>query len=426
MAKDRIITTIDIGSSKIAVLIAEYIDDESIQIIGVASVISKGVKKGVIVDIDQAVDSINEALEAAERMAGIQVTKVWITVNGNHIASVNSQGVVAVASADGEISANDVERVIEAAKAISIPSSREIIHVLPRTFIVDQQEGIDDPIGMSGNRLQVETHIITGAATSMRNLIKSVQQVGLDVDNVIFSGLATGESLLTETEKELGVVVVDIGGGTTDLVVYQEGAPTYSSVIKLGGKNITSDIAIGLRVPLEDAETIKKYVSTSKNTPVTSAGVKTIEDEFIDISELALPSLQKIERKYLVEGIIEPRLEEIAEEIEREISKSGFDGLTPAGVVIGGGTAQTIGLQSVFSKILDMPVRIAQPTGVTGLIDEIKGPDYAASVGSILYATHHHEGSASMLSTLPKLSLNFGGFQTIKNKIVGLFKGFSS
>ncbi len=383
MAKDQIISAIDIGSSKIVSLIAE-VDEDKVQIIGVATHPSRGIKKGVVVDIDEAVEVISESIEAAERMAGVSVSNVWVSVNGNHISSVNSQGVVAVASDDGEIQPSDVERVTEAARAISLHSSREIIHVLPRTFIVDAQEGIDDPIGMSGTRLQVETHIITGATTSMRNLVKCVQQVGLDVENLVFTGLASAESTLTDTEKELGVVLLDIGGGTTTIMNFVEGSPVYSSVLKLGGKNITSDIAIGLRVPLEDAEEIKKFVSRPEQNGASDEPSEDQSEEEIDLSELGITELQKVERKFLLEGIIRPRLEEIAEEILQELKKSGYEGMTPAGIVVCGGAALTTGMKETLENVLDMPVRLGEPGGVSGLIEEIKGPAFAKAMGRVL------------------------------------------
>ncbi|MCA9392129.1 cell division protein FtsA [candidate division WWE3 bacterium] len=425
MAKDRLITIIDVGSSKIVCLIAEHTEDDTVQIIGVSSIPSRGIKKGVIVDIDQAVEVLSESLESAERMAGVTVSRVWVSVNGSHISSVNSQGVVAVSSPEGEITPSDVGRVIEAAKAVSMPSSREVVHVIPRTFIVDQQEGIDDPIGMSGVRLQVETHIISGASTSIRNLVKSVQEVGLDVENLIFTGLASSESLLTDTEKELGVVLVDIGGGTTDLMVFHEGAPVYSSVLKLGGKNITSDIAVGLRVPLEDAEKIKRFVSMKKpqeTNPRDEHNHREDGDEVLDISTLNLESLQKVDKKFLVEGVMAPRLEELAEEVAQELKKSGFDGMTPAGLVIGGGVSYTAGIKKVFEDELRLPVRLAQPSGVSGLIDEIRGADYAASVGSILYALNSSNPGRSLLPSLPGIGISFDKVSKVKDKALGFIK----
>lgn len=420
MAKEKIVSIIDVGSSKITTLIAEVAEEEQIQIIGVSSIPSRGIKKGVVVDIDRAVETLAESLEAAERMAGFAVSRAYITVNGNHISSVNSQGVVAVSSAEGEIAPADVDRVIEAARAISMPSSREIIHVVPRTFIVDAQEGIHDPIGMSGIRLQVETHIISGAATSMRNLVRCVQQVGVDVENLVFAGLASSSAVLNETEKELGVVLVDVGGGTTDVNVFVEGSPTYSSVLPLGGKNITNDIAIGLRVSLDEAKKIKHFASRESRQPAEPAGRKSLpdrqagktrisksktEDEEIDLSDLGIKDLKKVERKFLVNGIIEPRLEEIAEEVYDELRKSGAEELIPAGVVLCGGAAQTVGAEEVFKDVLRVPVRVAKPEGVSGLIEEIDSPAYAGSVGAVIYAAHTDEGGGVGLG-MPSL----GGF----------------
>ncbi|NTV31296.1 cell division protein FtsA [candidate division WWE3 bacterium] len=432
MAKEQIISAIDVGSSKIVCLIAEILEDK-IQIIGVSTLPSRGIKKGVVVDIDEAVEVLSEGMEAAERMAGVSVSRVWVTVNGSHISSVNSQGVVAVSAPDGEISVSDVNRVTEAARAISMPSSREIIHVIPRTFIVDSQEGIDDPVGMSGVRLQVETHIVSGATTSMRNLVKCIQQVGLDAENLTFTGLAASESVLSETEKELGVVVADIGGGTSNICIFVDGSPVYSSVLKLGGKNITSDIAIGLRVSLEEAEEIKKYMGVyeAKLAQKSKAGgersyfsgaTTNKDDEDIDISSLGLPNIQKVNRKFLIEGIIQPRLEEIADEIQQEIKKSGYEGLMPAGVVVAGGTALTVSLKDTFSIVLNLPVRIAEPTGVSGLIDEVNGPAFAASIGGIIYAAKNSVGGVR--SMVPKFKLPLGSVKSAFDRVVHIFKGF--
>src|SRR3972149_473789 len=235
--------------------------EDTLTVIGVSTTASKGIRKGQVVDIDETVSSIAESLEAAERMAGVSVSSCFVSVGGAHISSVNSRGVVAVAGGENEISEDDVRRVIEAAQAISVPSSREIIHVIPRDYIVDSQEGIKDPVGMTGVRLEVETHIITGAATSLRNLVKCIQQVGVDVEGLVFSGIASAESTLTDTERELGVALVDIGGGTTDVALFVEGSIAHSAVIPIGGKNITNDLAIGLRSSLEAAEKIKLALS---------------------------------------------------------------------------------------------------------------------------------------------------------------------
>ena len=260
MAREKIITALDVGSSKITTLIATSAED-ALTVIGVSTVNSKGIRKGQVVDIDEAVSAISESLEAAERMAGVSTSSCFASIGGVQISSINSRGVVAVAGGENEISDEDVKRVVEAAQAISTPSSREIIHVIPRDYIVDSQEGIKDPVGMTGVRLEVETHIITGATTSMRNLVKCIQQVGLDVEGLVFSGIASAESTLTDTEKELGVALVDIGGGTTDVALFMDGSIAHSAVIPIGGINITNDLAIGLRSSLETAQKIKLALS---------------------------------------------------------------------------------------------------------------------------------------------------------------------
>ncbi|PIZ45759.1 cell division protein FtsA [candidate division WWE3 bacterium CG_4_9_14_3_um_filter_41_6] len=422
MPREQILATIDIGSSKIVTLIAE-VSEEKVQIIGVSSVPSQGIKKGVVVDIDDAVEALTHGIDAAERMAGVTISRVWVTVNGTHISSVNSQGVVAITSPDGEIMPSDVERVVEAARAVSMPSTREIIHVVPRTYIIDSQEGIHDPVGMSGTRLQVETHLISGATTSMRNLVKCVQQVGLDVENLIFTGLASSESVLSETEKELGVVLVDIGGGTTDVVVIVDGSPVYSSVLKLGGKNITSDIAIGLRVSIEDAERIKQYISQGvMRVKDPTVGEKEDLSEQFDVSILAIENVATIDRSFLVDGVIGPRLEEIAEEVQQEIKKSGYDGMTPAGLVVCGGPALTQGLKEIFVKEIGLPVRVAVPEGVSGLVDELNSPAFAASVGAVLYAARSSTGGRTFMPGIPNVSLS-GVKQSLQN-VKSWFKGF--
>lgn len=387
MPKDRIITGIDIGSSKVAIIIASVAPEEKISVIGVSSVPSRGIKKGVVVDIDEAVEAIAEGLEAAERMAGYAVSRAYVTVDGKHISSLNSHGVVAVSAGDSEINEGDVERVTEAARAISIPSSREIIHVLPRGFIVDSQEGVKDPVGMSGIRLEVETNIISGSATVMRNLVKCVQQVGVDVEDLVFGGLAASESVLSDTEKELGTVLVDIGGGTTQVVVFVGGSPAYSAVLPIGGQNITNDLAVGLRASLEDAEKVKLRLGEDKS--IESGGKK---DE-IDISDLGL-ELKSVPRS-LVQNIIEARLSEIFSMVGLEIKNSGQQGDLPAGLVVTGGGSQTLGLKDAAKKTLKMPLRIGYPTGVTGLIDEVSSPAYASSIGLVIYGSYiEPEGSA--------------------------------
>lgn len=388
MAKERIIVGIDVGSSKIASIVASSTPEGTLTVIGVATVPSKGIRKGQVVDIDEAVSSMSECLEKAERMAGVTVGSAYVTVGGSHISSVNSRGVVAVAGTENEITDEDVQRVTEAARAISIPSSREIIHVIPRDFVVDSQEGIKDPVGMTGVRLEVETHIISGAATSLRNLVKCVQQIGVDVEGLVFSGVATAESTLTDTEKELGVALVDVGGGTTDVSLFVDGSISHSVVIPIGGKNITNDLAIGLRSSLETSEKIKiALFEQSKKVEFGGEDKDSKEkSDVLDVSKFGIAEdLGTLSKKTLLDGIIKPRLTEIFTLIGMEIKRSGYAGLLPAGLVVTGGAAKTVGVETIGKEVLRMPARIANPSGVSGIIDEVSSSEYSASVGLLIY-----------------------------------------
>src|SRR3989344_1536975 len=334
MARDHVVSGIDVGTSKITTLIATLSEEGAAQVIGVSTVVSKGLRKGQVVNIEEATAAISQSLEAAKRMAGTSIAKAFLSVGGSHIASQNSHGVVAVAEPDREITESDVKRVIEAAKAVSLPSSREILHVLPRGYVVDGQEGIVDPIGMTGIRLEVDTHIVTGGATAIRNLRKCVEELGVEVSGMVFSGLASAAASLSDTEKELGVILIDIGGGTTDVAIFVEGALSYSAVIPIGAINITKDLAAGLRISLEGAEKIK----------LALGDFKTKEDE-INLAELGLgDELKTVSYKTLVEGIIRPRLNELFSMVAGELKKSGLVGLTPSGLVVCGGGAQTVGV----------------------------------------------------------------------------------
>lgn len=430
MAKERTIVAIDVGSSKVVTLIASAARESQLTVIGVSTVNSKGLRKGQVVDIDEAVSAISQGIESAERMAGYSISSAFVSVGGSHISSINSRGVVAVAGNDNEIVSDDVRRVTEAARAISIPSSREIIHVIPRDFVVDSQEGIKDPVGMTGVRLEVETHIVTGAATSMRNLAKCIQQVGIDVEALVFSGLASSEGTLTETEKELGVALVDIGGGTTDVTLFVDGSIAHSVVIPIGGKNITNDLAIGLRSSLESAEKIKLELGRTEKKEMTvdenesedrkEKREKEKRDDVLDVSKLELAEdLGVLSKKTLVDGIIKPRLTEIFTLIGMEIKRSGYSGLLPAGIVVTGGAAETVGLASVGKEVLRMPVRIAHPTGVVGLIDEISTPAYSAAIGLLIYGDRFAPFTSSSLPGMPSLKM-----KPNISKMINWFKSF--
>lgn len=435
--KGKIVVGVDIGTSKIVTVIAKV--DESINILGVSEVKALGIRKGQIVDIEDAVSAINTSLEGAERMAGYSVAHVMVSIGGGHIESLNSKGVVAISTPQGEISRNDILRVIDAAKAVSLPSSREIIHVLPRNYTVDGQEGIKDPIGMTGVRLEVDTHIISANSTSLRNLEKALSEVGVDVGSVVFSGYASSLSVLSDTERELGVVLVDVGAGTTDISIYIEGAVAYSSVLPIGARHITNDLAIGLRVSLESAEKIKLFLSNkgakrvlrpdeeeARPKDASARDALTRADE-IDLSILELPEeLRKVSQKTLIDGIIRPRLNEIFTMIGLEIKKSGYGGQTPAGIVITGGGAKTIGAVDAAKRMLAMPVRIGTPTGMKGIIDEVQESTFAAVIGLIIYGSKNEIVASSMpfgmsMSQFGKIGLLSGNFG---KKILHLIKSF--
>ena len=428
MSDGKIVVGVDIGTSKIVTIIAR-VDDEFVNVLGVSEVASRGVKKGQIVDIKEAVNSINNSLDGAERMAGYPVSHIIASIGGSQIESQNSRGVVAVSSPQSEITESDLARVVDAAKAVSLPSSRQIIHVLPRNYIVDGQEGIKDPIGMTGIRLEVDTHIISAASPSLSNLEKAFSQVGIDVDSVVFNGYASGLAVLSETEKELGVILIDIGAGTTDISIYSEGSVAYSSVLPIGARHITNDLAIGLRISLESAEKIKIYLSNSSKKPKIERLGETFQKDArntdeVDLSSLGLPEdLRKVSHKTLTDGIIRPRLNEIFTMIGIEIKRSGFGGLTPAGIVITGGGALTVGITDSAKRTLAMPVRIGLPINIKGLIDEIETPAFATVVGLAVFGA-----SLDVRQSLPfGLSIpSFGnlGISKLFSRIIKFIKSF--
>jgi len=388
--------------------------DISVNIVGASSVESKGVKKGQIVDIEEAVESTIASVEAAERMAGYSLQSAFVSVGGAHIHSQNSHGVVAVSDPDGEINPEDVGRVIEAASAISLPQSREVVHVLPRDYIVDGEAGVKDPIGMSGVRLEVETHIITASTAAMKNLRKAVNEVGVEIEGMVFSGLASAEAVLSTTEKELGCVLVDIGGGTTSIAAFIDGALAYSGVIPVGAKNVTNDLAIGLRVSLEAAEKIKLALSNIEK----KAKMKEEESDEMDLANLGVPDIKKVSKKTLTEGIIRPRLNEIFTMVRMELERENLAARVPSGVIIAGGGAETVGAADSAKRMLSLPVKIGKPRGVGGLIDDIITPAFATSIGLI------HFGAASapkenLTSFSKRLKLPIKG---IAGKLIDMLK----
>ncbi|HOX96046.1 MAG TPA: cell division protein FtsA [Candidatus Woesebacteria bacterium] len=415
MAKPQGINAIDIGSSKITCLITvPNQDGTKINLVGAATVTSRGIRRGQIVNIEECVSSITDCVESAERMAGFGVDSAYVSISGENIQSQNSQGLVAITETEGEISQDDVFRVIEAARAVSLPTSREIIHVLPREFIVDGQHGIKDPTGMSGVRLETEAHLITGLTPAIKNVTRCVNELGVNVSGLVFTGLASAESVLTDTDKELGVILVDIGGGTTSVCIYVEGSCVYSSVIPIGAKKISDDIAIGLQISVDSAEKIKHYVGKPRRDP---EGDTKSTDE-IDLAKLGVTEdVKKVSRKTIVEGIIRPRLNEIFSLVNSVVKQSGFDGLTPAGVVLTGGGSLTVNCTESCRRVMQLPAKIGTPSSLHGLTDEINSPVYASAVGLALYGYHHKEQSSAPSFKLSGMIKGIPGKQLVSRAI---------
>ena len=387
---DNLICGIDIGSSEIATVVGmDTSETNELKIIGFNTTPARGVRKGLVVDIKEATDAVEDSVEKAERMAGHKINKAFVAVGGPHISSLNSHGIVAVSNPQGEINDDDVVRVVEAAKAISLSSTRRIIEVIPRDYIVDGQSGIKNPVGMSGVRLEVETHIITASTTNLKNQERILGDLGIENQGFVFSGLASAEAVLTNTEKELGIVLVDIGGGKIDLSIYVDGALSYSSSIPIGARHISNDIAVGLRVSLDSAEKIKIFLSKSLGKNGTTMIEKKKAPQ-INLNELDLPeNLTEVSLKTLVDGIVAPRLEEIFKLIFDEIEKSGFGQQIPSGLVITGGGALTIGMLETGKRVVGLPIRIGFPEKISGLVDEILDPQYSTTVGLLLYGKNN-------------------------------------
>lgn len=391
MASPEIITGLDIGTTKIGVVIAEVEEESQPKIIGVSTVPSEGLRKGVVVNIEKTVRSIENALEQAEQMAGLKVDQVYVGIAGDHIRSYNGRGVVAVAGPENEITEDDIRRVIDAAKAVVMPIDREIIHIIPQEFIVDDQRGIKDPLGMSGIRLETEVHIVTGAITSAQNICRSVERAGVTVKDLVLEPLASSYSVLSEDEKELGVVVMDMGGGTTDIAMFFEGCIRHTAVVALGGGNVTNDIALCLRTPIDQAEIIKIKYGCALPTLIKD------QEATIEIPGVGGRSPRKIAQELLVE-IIHPRMEEIFRLTAGEIRKSEFANLMTAGVVLTGGGALIKGAVELAEEVFDMPVKLGIPKGFSGLIDLAKSPIHATGVGLILYAIDNQFNLEGFLS----------------------------
>lgn len=409
MPKDETIVGLDIGSSKIRALVAKLKpENEKLHIVGVGEAPTQGLRRGIVVDVEEATTSISNALERAERTSGVPIEHAYVSINGNHIVANQSKGVIAVARADNEITEDDVARVIEAASTISIPTNREILHVIPRDFIVDNQKGIKDPVGMNGIRLEVEAMIIEGSTPTIKNLIKCVSRAGVEIDDLIVAPLAASHSLLSKKQKELGVALVDIGCGTTGLIVFEEGDIMHTAILPVGSEHITNDLAIGLRTSIETAEKVK-----------LSYGHAVVHDiarkEEIDLSQIDPQEEETVSKKHVAE-IIEARLAEIFFMVDKELKKIERSGKLPAGVVLSGGGAKLSGIVDLAKKELKLPAQIGFPENITGVIEKLDDPVYATATGLVLWG-YTHAGKQKTSTPIASVSDTIG-------KIRKWFKNF--
>jgi cell division protein FtsA len=377
MPKNSYIVGLDIGTKKVAVIIGEIMEDGKIEVIGIGTADSKGLRKGVVVNLEATTSAIKKAQEEAELMAGVEIDSAFVGISGAHIKSFNSRGVIAVSGKNREITREDIRRVLDQSKAVSIPPDREIIHVIPQEFVVDEQDGIKSPLGMSGIKLEVNVHIITSAITSVQNLKTCVERAEIEIEEIVLNQIATSAAVLTHDEKELGVGLIDIGAGTTEVAIFERGSLWYTSVIPIGGDNFTNDIAVGLRTPIPEAEKIKKKFGCV-------SGPAADEQETIEVPSVGKARKPRVLSRQILADIIQPRAEEIFRLVDGDIKRMGYEKSLNSGVVLTGGTALLEGLEEVAEEIFDLPVRRGDPTGVGGLIDRVSTPDYATSVGLIL------------------------------------------
>jgi cell division protein FtsA len=402
----NIIVGLDIGTSKVVALVGEVRQDNEIEIIGIGSHPSRGLKKGVVVNIESTVHSIQRAVEEAELMAGVEIDRVYAGIAGSHVSSLNSHGIVPIK--DGEVSHADVERVIDAARAVAIPADQKILHILPQEFIIDNQEGIHDPVGMSGVRLEARVHMVTGAVSAAQNIIKCVRRCGLEVEDLILEQLASSYSVLEEDEKDLGVCLVDIGGGTTDIAVFTSGSIRHTAVIPIAGDQVTNDIAVALRTPTQHAEDIKlKYACAL--TQLASP------DETIEVPSIGDRPSRRLSRQTLAE-VVEPRYEELLSLIQGELRRSGYEDLVAGGVVLTGGSAKMEGLIDLAEEVFHMPVRLGIPQYVTGLVDVVRNPIHATGVGLLLFGHRNRAVRASE-------SVGSGGLKSVWSRMKSWFQG---
>ncbi|OGT73048.1 MAG: cell division protein FtsA [Gammaproteobacteria bacterium RIFCSPLOWO2_02_FULL_56_15] len=402
----NLIVGLDIGTSKVVAIVGEINPGNEIEIIGLGSCRSRGLKKGVVVNIESTVQTIQRAIEEAELMAGCEIHSVYAGIAGSHIRSLNSHGIVAIR--DNEVSLSDVDRVIDAARAVAIPADQKILHILPQEFIIDSQEGIKEPIGMSGVRLEAKVHMVTGSVSSAQNIVKCVRRCGLEVDDIILEQLASSYAVLTEDEKDLGVCLVDIGGGTTDIAIFTEGSIHHTAVIPIAGDQVTNDIAVALRTPTQYAEEIKVRYACAL-TQLAS------QEETIEVPSVGDRPARRLARQTLAE-VVEPRYEELFTLVQNELRRSGYEDLIAAGVVLTGGSSKMEGVVELAEEIFHMPVRIGVPQHVSGLSDVVRNPIYSTGVGLLMF------GQRQIQDSMPSLHLD-GGAKSLWERMKSWFHG---
>jgi cell division protein FtsA len=408
--KEKYLVGLDVGTSKVTAVVAEILDHTGLDIVGIGVAESRGIRRGVVVNVEESVDSIKKAIEEAELMAGVEIDSVHLGLSGPHIKGFNSRGVIAVAGKNREITRDDVRRAIDAAKAVSLPTGREILHVLPQDFVVDEQDGIGAPVGMTGARLEVNVHIITGSQSSTQNIVACVNRAGVEVAETVVEQLAGSEAVLTEDEKELGVALVDIGGGTTDIAIYERGSLWHTAVVSVGGDHFTNDIAVGLRAPLSDAEKIKRKCGCALTAMVD-------EDETMEVASVGGRKPRVMARRILSE-ILQPRAEEVFHLVWDEIRRAGYEKCLNSGIVLTGGGAILDGMPEIAEQIFDLPIRRGCPSGVGGLADHVNSPTFATGVGLTLY------GYRNRVDESARAPLGAGALVRVAGRLRGLFREF--
>ena len=408
--REQYLVGLDVGTSKIAAIVGEAIDDEEgLDIVGIGLAEAKGIRRGAVVNLEAAVQSIKKAIEEAELTAGVEIDSVHLGLSGAHVKAFNSRGVVAVAGKSREITREDVRRAIDAAKAVALPSGREIVHVLPQDFVVDEQDGIGAPIGMTGARLEVNVHVVTGSTSTTQNIVACVNRAGVEVADTVLEQLAAAEAVLTSDEKELGVALVDIGGGTTDFAIFEKGSLWHTGVVTMGGDHFTNDIAVGLRTPIPEAEKTKRRCGCALSALVD-------EDETIEVASVGGRQPRVMSRRILSE-VLQPRAEEIFHQLWDEIRRAGYERSLNSGIVLTGGGSILDGMPEIADQIFDLPMRRGCPVGVGGLTDHVNNPAFATAVGLVMYARRNQRIEYNR-------SVGVGTLSRVAGRLRGLFKEF--